>query len=97
MAQVFFDTINDAYQVRDAFASLNRDYYPLEVYEYILYTLQDINDGDYVELDPLAWCCDINKAEPKDYDVDTIEGLAAELEGKGRTVIGSTADAVYYT
>lgn len=96
MAQVFFDTITNPSQVRAAFSYLDHDYYPYEVYEYILYTLQDINDEDYAELDPIAWCDIIQEAEPKDYAVNTIDELVAELGRGGYTVIGSNADVVYY-
>lgn len=42
-----------------AFQNYDRDYYPQEVYDYIYDCLDDQSTDDVVELDVIAWCCDM--------------------------------------
>lgn len=53
-----------------AFRDADRDYYPQEVYDYIYETLAgSAGDADAVELDVIAWCCDIYQ---ETFDADEV-------------------------
>lgn len=73
-----------------AFQDYDRDYYPQEVYDYIYDVLAtSASDDDVVELDVIAWCCDISQ---ETFDADKVlqethqeywnEALAAFEEGE---------------
>lgn len=73
-----------------AFQDYDRDYYPQEVYDYIYEVLDSgASDDDVVELDVIAWCCDISQ---ETFDADKVlqethqeywsEALAAFEEGE---------------
>ena len=62
MAIIVTKTADNAYHIRDAFRSYNRDYYPMGVYEAIYDYIQETYGGDDVyDLDVIAWCCDISE------------------------------------
>lgn len=53
-----------------AFQNYDRDYYPQEVYDYIYDCLNDAyGDDDVVELDVIAWCCNISQ---ETFDADKV-------------------------
>lgn len=76
--------LNNARGIKKAFADMGRDYFPIEVYEWIYDYHQDYNDND--KLDVIAWCCDITSTtldEWNDYNdkkVFSIRGLVKKLE-----------------
>lgn len=56
--------------VWQAFQNYDRDYYPQEVYDYIYDCLNDAyGDDDVVELDVIAWCCNISQ---ETFDADKV-------------------------
>ncbi|MRN38585.1 hypothetical protein CRG49_002135 [Neisseria sp. N95_16] len=73
MAQIIFETLNDAYAVKDKFRVMGRDCYPMGVYEYIYDYLSE-SEEDYVNLDVIAWCCDLSwvtlDVDSESYDED---------------------------
>lgn len=62
--------ITDGGDVWQAFQNYDRDYYPQEVYDYIYEALDSgASDDDVVELDVIAWCCDISQ---ETFDADKV-------------------------
>jgi hypothetical protein len=61
--------ITDGIDVWREFRNYDRDYYPQEVYDYIYDCLNDQSTDDVVELDVIAWCCDI---EQETFDADKV-------------------------
>lgn len=61
--------ITDGGDVWQAFQNYDRDYYPQEVYDYIYDCLDDQSTDDVVELDVIAWCCDISQ---ETFDADKV-------------------------
>ena len=64
MAIIVTQTADNAYHIRDAFRSYNRDDYPMGVYAAIYDYIQETHgDGDAYALDVIAWCCDISETD----------------------------------
>ena len=62
MAIIVTQTADNAYHIQDAFRRLDRDGYPLEVYQAIYDYINETHDADAVyELDVIAWCCDLSE------------------------------------
>ena len=64
MARIYLygSEITDGIDVWREFRNYDRDYYSQEVYDYIYDCLNDAyGDDDVVELDVIAWCCNISQ------------------------------------
>ena len=59
MTQIVFEILNDAYAIRDKFRAMGLDDYPIEVYQYIYDYLSELEE-EYVDLDVIAWSCDLS-------------------------------------
>lgn len=83
MAIIVTQTADDAYHIRDAFRRLDRDNYPLEVYQAIYDFIQETHgENEAYELDVIAWCCDLSETTMQDCDIEEhgdLDGLAYHL------------------
>ena len=69
MAIIVTQTADNASHIQDAFRRLDRDGYPLGVYEAIFDYINDTHGEDEVyELDVIAWCCDLSETTLDDLD-----------------------------
>ena len=70
-------TIYTAEEMKEEFASLDRDYYSYEGYEALINLFEECDCGQPTELDVIAICCDFNEEEPEDiadaYNIDITE------------------------
>ena len=82
MAIIVTQTADNAYHIQDAFRRLDRDGYPLEVYQAIYDYINDTRGEDEVyELDVIAWCCDLSETTLDDLDDrDALSDLDALAE-----------------
>lgn len=96
MTIIITDTANNADDIRHEFKKHDRDYYPIEVYEYIYDTLSEMgSDDEHTELDVIAWCCDLSETTLDERDFDDIDDLVSDLEYK-TTVIYNDGETVWY-
>ena len=74
-------TADNAYHIQDAFRRLDRDCYPLGVYEAIYDYINDTHGEDEAyHLDVIGWCSCINKTTLADLaDLDMLADLATVL------------------
>ena len=87
------DTVQD---VKDQFIRFDRDYYPDEVYQFILDTLEQAEcTSESTELDVIAWCCELSETTLTDSDFDELDDLADHLNDR-TTVICADAKTVYH-
>ena len=99
---LYANRITTAEEVRQQFANLDRDYYPLEVYQTILDIEDDLSDcsGQARELDVIGWCCEINEVTIDDYntykimqiDKGDIDKLKSVLTEQGAFIYGVDYD-----
>ena len=77
MAIIVTQTADNAHHIQDAFRRLDRDGYPLGVYEAIYDYINNTHDADAVyELDVIAWCCDLSETTLGDLsDLDGFDDL----------------------
>ena len=98
------DTMQD---VKDQFIRFDRNYYPDEVYQFILDTLNEQAEctSEPVELDVIAWACDLTKStitDPEFCDRDgtlmyeTADELADDFISYHTTVICTDGDSVWH-
>ena len=74
MATIVTQTADNAYHIQDAFRRLDRDCYPLEVYQAIYDYINDTHGDDEVyELDVIAWCCDLSETTLDDPELNADE------------------------
>ena len=103
MATIVTQTADNAYHIQDAFRRLDRDCYPLGVYEAIYDYINDTHGEDEAyELDVIAWCCDLSETTLGDLsdldgfddldDYDALADLADRLHSE-TTVLYVDADA----
>jgi hypothetical protein len=81
----FINKINTATELQREFAEYNRDDYEMCTYEGIIEFMESM--GEDIELDVIAWCCDLTEEHPQDtvsqYDeLETLidEHRASDLE-----------------
>ena len=90
MAIIVTQTADNAYHIQDAFRRLDRDCYPLGVYEAIYDYINDTYAEDEVyELDVIAWCCELSETtldalsapeqNADEFDLYTLDDLADYL------------------
>ena len=81
MAIIVTQTADNAYHIQDAFRRLDRDCYPLGVYQAIYDYINDTyaEDEPY-ELDVIAWCCDVSETTLD--DVSDLDDLADRLHSE---------------
>ena len=94
MATIITKTAYSLNCIKEMFAKYNRDYYPNEVYQFILDTLEN-SDGDFIELDVISWACDISFVDLKDSGYDDIDDLVRSL-GRSSTIICDDGETVWY-
>ena len=97
MAIIVTQTADNASHIQDAFRRLDRDGYPLGVYEAIFDYINDTHGEDEVyELDVIAWCCDLSETTLDDLDdrdaLNDLDDLADYL-GSATTVLYVDYDA----
>ena len=81
MAIIVTQTADNAYHIQDAFRRLDRDCYPLGVYQAIYDLIQDTHGADEpYELDVIAWCCDVSETTLD--DVSDLDDLADRLHSE---------------
>ena len=82
MAAIVTQTADNAYHIQDAFRRLDRDGYPLEVYQAIFDYINNTHGEDEpYHLDVIAWCSDLSETTLGDLDDrddrDALADLAA--------------------
>ena len=97
MAIIVTQTADNASHIQDAFRRLDRDGYPLGVYQAIYDYINDTHGEDEVyELDVIAWCCDLSETTLDDLDdrdaLNDLDDLADYL-GSATTVLYVDYDA----
>ena len=81
MVTIVTQTADNAYHIQDAFREMNRDHYPLNVYEAIFdFITQTYADNEPYHLDVIAWCCDLSETTLTDSDFEGIDELANYLQ-----------------
>ena len=98
MATIITQTASNAHHIQAAFREMNRDRYPLGVYEAIFDLINDTHgDDEYYQLDVIAWCCDISNTTLTDSDFDELDELA-DYKNNYTTVLYVDEDneTVYY-
>ena len=74
MATIVTQTADNAYHIQDAFRRLDRDCYPLGVYQAIYDLIQDTHGADEpYRFDVIAWCCDVSETTLD--DVSDLDGF----------------------
>ena len=68
MATIVTQTADNAYHIQDAFRRLDRDCYPLGVYQAIYDYINDTHGDEPYHLDVIAWCCDLRETTLDDLD-----------------------------
>lgn len=94
MATIITKTATNVNDIKEAFAKYNRDYYPLNVYQFILDTLES-SESEYVKLDVIEWACDIAQTDLEDTEFYDIDELVYDLENN-TTVICDNGETVWY-
>ena len=82
-----YTTLDSANEIKDLFKRFDRDVYPFGVYEAIERYIQEAHgEEDKVELDVIAWCCDISETDINEWNryhadeaVETVEELSEKL------------------
>jgi len=110
MAIIVTQTADNAYHIQDAFRRLDRDCYPLGVYEAIYDFIQETRgEEEAYELDVIAWCCDISETDLEsenrplrergldDDDLYTLDDLVSDLERKTTILfVDEDAEVIYH-
>ena len=96
MAIIVTQTADNAYHIQDAFRRLDRDCYPLGVYQAIYDLIQDTHGADEpYELDVIAWCCDLSETTLG--DVSDLDDLADRLHSETTVLyVDYDAETVYH-
>ena len=84
MATIVTQTADNAHHIQDAFRRLDRDGYPLEVYQAIYDYINDTHAEDEpYHLDVIAWCCDLREATLDDPDYrDTVDAIRDDRDDR---------------
>lgn len=91
-------TINDAYELKKRFEAANRDYFTVEACDELIELFN--MDGENVELDIIAICCDFTEETPEYIidNYDNIEEIAAARDEDGGIDMERLMEALnYYT
>ena len=105
MAIIVTQTADNAYHIQDAFRRLDRDGYPLGVYEAIFDYINDTHGEDEVyELDVIAWCCDLSETTLDDpelnadeFDLYALDDLAEYLRSTTPVLyVDYDAEVIYH-
>ena len=105
MAIIVTQTADNAYHIQDAFRLLDRDCYPLGVYQAIYDYINDTHGDDEVyELDVIAWCCDLSETTLDDpelnadeFDLYTLDDLADYLRSATPVLyVDYEAEVIYH-
>lgn len=94
MATIITKTANNLHDIKEMFAKYNRDNYPNEVYQFILDTLES-SDEDFIQLDVIAWACDISFSDLEGSGYDDMDELVRSLESNS-TIICDDGETVWY-
>lgn len=97
MAIIVTQTADNAYHIKDAFRRLDRDTYPIGVYEAIYDFIQETyGEEETYELDVIAWCCDLSESELcNNPEFEDTEALAEHLQDY-TTVLYYDDETVYH-
>ena len=102
MAIIVTQTADNADHIQDAFRRLDRDCYPLGVYQAIYDYINDTHGEDEAyELDVIAWCCDLSETTLDDLDDrddrDNLDDLADYLRSATTVLyVDEDTKTVYY-
>ena len=105
MAIIVTQTADNAYHIQDAFRRLDRDGYPLGVYQAIFDYINDTHgEGEAYHLDVIAWCCDLSETTLDDLDdlddiddIDDIDDLADYLRSATTVLyVDYDAEVIYH-
>ena len=102
MAIIVTQTADNAYHIQDAFRQMNRDYYPMGVYEAIFDFINDTHsDNEAHELDVIAWCCDLAETtlerEVDEDDLYTLDALADRLRDETTVLyVDEDSEVIYH-
>ena len=104
MAIIVTQTADNAYHIQDAFRRLDRDCYPLGVYQAIYDYINDTYAEDEVyELDVIAWCCELSETTLDDPELNadefglyTLDDLADYLRSATPVLYVDEDDEVIY-
>ena len=94
MATIITKIATNVNDIKEAFAKYNRDYYPMNVYQFILDTLESSED-DFIKLDVIAWACDISQIDLNESEFDDMDELVYNL-GSNNTIICDNGETVWY-
>ena len=94
MATIITKIATNLHDIKQAFAKYNRDYYPDDVYQFILDTLESSEDK-YVKLDVIYWACCISQTDLEDSGYEDMDELLYNLENNS-TVICDNGLSVWH-
>ena len=96
MAVIVTQTAESALHIKDAFSKMNRDYYPYGVYVAIFDLINDVYpEGEYYNIDVIAWSCDISETTLEGSEFDNIDDLADRLRDE-TTVLYADGSTVWH-
>ena len=99
MAIIVTQTADNAYHIQDAFRRLDRDCYPLGVYQAIYDYINDTHGEDEpYHLDVIAWCCDLSETTiDRNAEFEDVEALADHLRSATPVLyVDEDAETVYH-
>ena len=108
MAAIVTQTADNAYHIQDAFRRLDRDCYPLGVYQGIYDYLDDRDDRDALSdldgFDVNAWCRDLSETtlddpelNAEEFDLYTLDDLADYLRSATPVLyVDYDAEVIYH-
>lgn len=110
MATIVTQTADNAYHIQDAFRQMNRDDYPLGVYEAIFdFINETTTESEYYHLDVIAWCCDLSETtlesenrpllerKVDEDDLHTLDDLADRLRDETTVLyVDEDTETVYH-
>lgn len=98
MATIVTQTADNAYHIQDEFRQMNRDNYPLGVYEAIFDFINDTHgDDEPYHLDVIAWCCDLSETALADSGFDELDELADHLHDNTTVLyVDEDTETVYH-
>ena len=110
MVTIVTQTADNAYHIQAAFRLVNRDHYPLGVYEAIFDLIENTHgDDEPYYLDVIAWCCDLGETTLEsenrpllergadEYDLYTLDDLTDRLRDETTVLyVDEDTDTVYH-
>ena len=96
MPAIVTQTANNAYHIQDAFRTINRDYYPLEVYQALYAYISNTHGADEpYQFDAIAWYCDLREVTMD--DIDDIDDVAEYLRSTTPVLyVDYDAEVIYH-